>query len=296
MPTDTPTAIPTDTPTPVPTDTPTAVPTNTPTPVPTDAPTPVPPTATATSTPIPPTDTPVPTDTPTPVPPTATLTPTSTPTSTPTNTPTPLPTPTATATPVPPTATATSAFGTEGLSVTPLFECWEPLASGRYRAYWGLNNTGDHAVSIAVGANDRFSPTPADRGQPVDFKPGQYRSVFSTEYGATGDTWTVAGTTATAGQAGPRCATPTPTKTPVPPTATATPTKSTVSADGNRDPTKTPVPPTATPTRTPTPSVAALSDGIMTGGGILKDGDRTAALAVALSCDDDRSPARLELL
>jgi hypothetical protein len=35
---------------------------------------------------------------------------------------------------------------------------------------------------------------------------------------------------------------------------------------------------------------------MMTGGGILRDGDRAAALRVALSCDDDRWPARFELL
>jgi hypothetical protein len=65
-------------------------------------------------------------------------------------------------------------------------------------------------------------------------------------------------------------------------------------------PTKTPVPPTATPTLTPTKvptsSTAAIRDGIVTGGGTLKDGERTAALILALSCDDDRKPARLELL
>jgi len=34
----------------------------------------------------------------------------------------------------------------------------------------------------------------------------------------------------------------------------------------------------------------------MTGGGVLKDGDRALALTLALACDDDRRPARLELL
>src|SRR6185295_14635245 len=124
--------------------------------------------------------------------------------------------------------------------------------------------------------------------------------------GAGSVSWTLAGTTATAGQTGQRCAadaSPTPTNTPVPPTATPTwtPTKApTFTPTATATSTKTPVPPTATltatPTKTPTTSTAALRDGIVTGGGTLKDGERTSALVLALSCDDDRRPARFELL
>ncbi|MGE3909326.1 MAG: CARDB domain-containing protein [Chloroflexota bacterium] len=90
------------------------------------------------------------------------------------------------------------------------------------------------------------------------------------------------------------------TLTPLPPTATVTRTPLPPTAT----PTRTPLPPTATatatPTRTPTATAtsttASTAHGLMAGGGVRRDGDRAAAIAFALACDDDRRPARLELV
>ena len=232
-----PTASATITATPWPTVTPTATATDVPPPPPPQPPPPLPtatetavfPTATATHTPIA-TSTPtaLPTQTPTT---TATFTATTTPTTTPTHTPTatatattpptttPTHTPTATATAtMPPTATPTqtptataTATATPtstpviGLPLQPLFNCIEPITGGGFIAYFGYNNPNDVAVAIPIGANNRFIPTPEDRGQPTNFLPGQHMQAFAATSSGSALIWQLDGSNASANNGSPHC-------------------------------------------------------------------------------------------
>jgi hypothetical protein len=274
-PTTPPTATPTETPVPTatftPTPTETPVPTATFTPVPTETPVP---TATATFTP-PPTETPVPTSTATA---TATFTHTPTETPLPTATPTETPVPTATATytptepPVPTETPVPTATSTHTPTETPV-----PTAT------FAHTPTPTSTSTLAPVPTFTFTPTVTPT----------LGGVAGSESTPTSTPPIVTATTAP----------PTATRTPVPPTPTATRTP----LPATPTPTKTPVPQAATPTRTPTPTRAPVlptaipgggstDDGFVSGGGLLRSGDRAAAVALALSCNDDRQPARLELI
>jgi hypothetical protein len=267
-PTETPTPMPpTETPTPTltatavpPTETP-VPPTATATPVPpTETPTAVPPTATATNTLVPATETPIP----------STNTPTQTPTPeiiivetepTPTETSVP-PTATATATPVPPTETPIP-------TKTPVPPTETPIPT-----------------KTPVPPTETSVPPTAT---PVP--PTETPTLVPPTLTATSVPPTSTPVPPTATPIPPTATFVPPTKTPIPPTATKTPVPPTK--------TKTPVPPTATRTPVPptaTPAAASFDDGLMTGGGTVRDDDRAAAFLLALSCDDASRPARLELL
>lgn len=227
-----PTATATDTPVP-----PTATPTETATPQPTDTPTPSP-TASETATPAPtnttmPDDTAtatplatstatlVPTDTSTPTP-TATPTPTSTPTRTFTNTAVPTATFTATSTLPPATATKTptntqtaTKTKTPGSPIHPIVECVTNNGNGTYTAYFGYKNDNATAMTITVGTNNRFTPSPQDRGQPSLFQPGRTpfwpNAAFSVIFDGSNLVWTLTGPdgatrTATASSGSAPCA------------------------------------------------------------------------------------------
>jgi len=179
------TATPTKTPTDTPTDTPTVTDTPTDTPTVTDTPTDTP---TVTDTP---TDTPTVTDTPTDTP-----TVTDTPTDTPTVTDTPTDTPTVTDTP---TATSTST-ATPPPAMGPIAECIEyNVEEGDYTAYFGYWNTSGTAVTIPIGAENRFYPSPMDRGQPTTFLLGHYPFAFSVRFDGNPLSWHLAGSVASMG-------------------------------------------------------------------------------------------------
>jgi cysteine-rich repeat protein len=242
-PTDTPTITPTFTETPIPTSTntspPTAIPTETPipdtataTPTETEVPppatnTPLIPTATETAPPpidtptAPPgatdTSTPEATDTATPSP-TETATPENTSTLVPSPTQTSIPTSTAVATatgtspPPPSTATAT---GTPARPVHPILECVIDNGNGTYTAHFGYLNENAAAVSIPLGAANKFSPGAQDRGQPTTFQPGRTpywpQAAFNVVFDGSNLTWTLTGPdggtrTATASSGSTPCA------------------------------------------------------------------------------------------
>ncbi|MGB3852529.1 MAG: fibronectin type III domain-containing protein, partial [Tunicatimonas sp.] len=54
-----------------------------------------------------------------------------------------------------------------------------PNGDGTYTATFGYYNQNDMGVNIPVGENNRFSPTPQDRGQTTTFRRGRQREVFS---------------------------------------------------------------------------------------------------------------------
>jgi hypothetical protein len=130
-----------------------------------------------------------------------------------------------------------------------VLECVANNGDGSYTAYFGYKNDNSGPVAIPVGGQNKFSPNPAERGQPTVFQPGRQVGVFSVLFNGSNLVWTLNGRMATAStnpaQACPGSATATPTSTAMAtlePTATATPIP----------PTETATPePTATDTSTP---------------------------------------------
>jgi len=124
----------------------------------------------------------------------------------PTVTPTPLPSPTPTVIPSPTPAITTAA-------VRPVLECVVANGSGAYTAYFGYKNDNTGTVAIPVGTNNRFSPTPQGRGQPVAFLPGRQQRSFAVAFNGSSLVWTLKGPdgqgrTATASSGSGRCTTP----------------------------------------------------------------------------------------
>jgi uncharacterized repeat protein (TIGR01451 family) len=65
-------------------------------------------------------------------------------------------------------------------------------------AYFGYNNPNSIPVTIPVGTNNRFSPSPQDRGQPTVFQPGRHVDVFTVTFTGSNLVWTLNGRTSTA--------------------------------------------------------------------------------------------------
>ncbi|MEX2583095.1 MAG: hypothetical protein WD766_07465 [Gemmatimonadota bacterium] len=66
-----------------------------------------------------------------------------------------------------------------GQSITPAYEGWELNPDGSRNLVFGyLNRNWEEAPNIPIGANNRFSPGPADRGQPTHFMPRRNRFIF----------------------------------------------------------------------------------------------------------------------
>jgi hypothetical protein len=90
--------------------------------------------------------------------------------------------------------------------VVPTVECVLYKNGSPDEAVWGYRNENDFAVFLPVGQSNSFAPDPANRNQPTTFEPGASSGVVTTAFGgAAAVTWTLAGQTATASSASPRC-------------------------------------------------------------------------------------------
>ena len=79
-------------------------------------------------------------------------------------------------------------------ALLPISECVYNLGSGKYRAYFGYENTGSTALTIAAGTNtgeimNTFSPGASNRGQPSIFQPGRKVSAFTVDFAGESLTW-----------------------------------------------------------------------------------------------------------
>lgn len=98
-------------------------------------------------------------------------------------------------------------------AVRPVLECVVDHSGGSFTAYFGYKNDNTSESSILVGANNRFSPTPQDRGQLTTFLPGRQQRVFPVSFNGSNLVWTLKGPdgrgrTATASSNSARCTTP----------------------------------------------------------------------------------------
>jgi hypothetical protein len=91
-------------------------------------------------------------------------------------------------------------------ALVPILDCVEEVERGRLRAHWGYLNDCDEVVHTALGAENRFTPAPVDRGQPEDFEPGEHTRVFSMTFKKGSSlSWSLEGNEATASADSPRC-------------------------------------------------------------------------------------------
>jgi hypothetical protein len=75
-------------------------------------------------------------------------------------------------------ATWVAAGPASAAQTTPIFECAFAQPDGSYVTVWGYQNAGATTESIPVGAQNRFQPTPNDRGQPTTFDPGTHDNIL----------------------------------------------------------------------------------------------------------------------
>jgi hypothetical protein len=83
-----------------------------------------------------------------------------------------------------------------GQNVAPVFEGWEKNPDGTFSFVFGyLNRNYEEQPEIPVGAENMFSPGPADRGQPTHFYPRRQQFMFKVnvpaDFGSKELTWTL---------------------------------------------------------------------------------------------------------
>jgi hypothetical protein len=82
---------------------------------------------------------------------------------------------------------------TPNQSVRPVLECVTNNGNGTYTARFGYKNDNSVAISIPVGANNRFSPTPENRVQTNTFLSGRRRDVFRVTFSGGNLVWSLRG-------------------------------------------------------------------------------------------------------
>jgi len=66
---------------------------------------------------------------------------------------------------------------------TPIFECaFRKPGTAAYITVWGYQNTNKTSETYAIGARNRFTPQPYNRGQPVTFAAGRHDNVLTIDW------------------------------------------------------------------------------------------------------------------
>ncbi|MCX6673295.1 MAG: hypothetical protein NTY37_05910 [Methanothrix sp.] len=76
---------------------------------------------------------------------------------------------------------------------------------GTYTAFFGYKNTNSVAVSLSIGKNNRFTPSPDSQGQPTTFEPGSQTAVFAVVFKGDALVWYLDGKSVEANQKSPGC-------------------------------------------------------------------------------------------
>ncbi len=107
-------------------------------------------------------------------------------------------------------AVLTHSFGflAAGL-LSPILECVADNGDGTWTAHFGYRSNALGLLAALVGADNAFSPGPADRGQPTSFVPGRtYEwpyNDFSVVFDGNDLTWTLGGASVTANRGSVPC-------------------------------------------------------------------------------------------
>ena len=104
---------------------------------------------------------------------------------------------------------------TANLAVHPVLECVTNNGGGSYTAFFGYKNDNSVSVTIPVGSNNKFTPTPIDRGQTTTFLPGRQVKTFNVPFNGSNLVWYLkgpdnSGRTSTASSNSAACADPLP--------------------------------------------------------------------------------------
>jgi hypothetical protein len=86
----------------------------------------------------------------------------------------------------------------------PLLDCVKQK-DGKMIAYFGYRSEANSEVTIPIGASNRFSPAPDDRGQPTTFLPGRIANAVTVTFDGDSLTWKLGGKSARADDHSPRC-------------------------------------------------------------------------------------------
>jgi len=82
------------------------------------------------------------------------------------------------------TASAQGAISASYRQVKPVLKCVEKISSSTYKAHWGYTNSSSSNISIPIGFNNRFWPSPINQGQPTTFLPGTKPDVVQVTFNA----------------------------------------------------------------------------------------------------------------
>jgi len=98
------------------------------------------------------------------------------------------------------------------LQVSPVLECVIDNGDSTYTAYFGYNNPNPYSVIIPVGSvypENKFNPSPEDRGQPSTFLPGRTpyypNAAFNVVFDGSNLVWSLNGKTSTASSGSTKC-------------------------------------------------------------------------------------------
>lgn len=83
-------------------------------------------------------------------------------------------------------------------NVTPKRESVVDNGDGTFTAFFGYDSTYSTTQTIPISTDNKFTPSPQDRGQPTSFLPGRQVNVFSVTWGGSNLVWSLDGATATA--------------------------------------------------------------------------------------------------
>lgn len=91
-------------------------------------------------------------------------------------------------------------------ALSPVLECVQVRSSDDCTAVWGYNNPPNDFVPFEpIGSNNRFIPTPQDRGQPEEFLAGRQVCAFTVDFNCNNLVWRLDNRTSTANGGSSQC-------------------------------------------------------------------------------------------
>lgn len=90
-------------------------------------------------------------------------------------------------------------------SVTPTLACVAQNRPSLFTAVFGYTNSTSSVITVPVGTNNTFKPTPRDRGQPTSFLPGSVPRAFTVGFDGSRLTWTLNGQSVSASSKSAPC-------------------------------------------------------------------------------------------
>jgi hypothetical protein len=90
-------------------------------------------------------------------------------------------------------------------SLVPLVNCITQQDDTTYTAWFGYENDSAGSITVPIGPQNKFTPTPNDRTQPTVFEPGRKDKIFSVVFNSKSLIWKLNGNEVTASKKSPKC-------------------------------------------------------------------------------------------